>query len=206
MNVRPRTQFFGEFRIPGDKSVTHRAILFNGIARGEAVVTDAAARADCLSSAACMRALGAQVEVDGTSIRVRGAERLRAADCDCGNSGTTMRLLMGLAAGQGVQVRLTGDASLSRRPMERVAAPLRLLGADIETADGHAPRPRAPRAPFRPRGGHQSRQRAGQKRAHPSPLWVRKGRRSSESRCSRATTPSACSRRWGLTSARKAAR
>ena len=86
-----------------------------------------------------MRALGAQVEVDGTSIRVRGAERLRAADCDCGNSGTTMRLLMGLAAGQGVQVRLTGDASLSRRPMERVAAPLRLLGADIETADGHAP-------------------------------------------------------------------
>ena len=139
MNVRPRTQFFGEFRIPGDKSVTHRAILFNGIARGEAVVTDALLGADCLSSAACMRALGAQVEVDGTSIRVRGAERLRAADCDCGNSGTTMRLLMGLAAGQGVQVRLTGDASLSRRPMERVAAPLRLLGADIETADGHAP-------------------------------------------------------------------
>lgn len=139
MNVRPRNEFFGEFRIPGDKSVTHRAILFNGIARGEAVVTDALLGADCLSSAACMRALGAQVEVDGTSIRVRGAERLRAADCDCGNSGTTMRLLMGLAAGQGVQVRLTGDASLSRRPMERVAAPLRLLGADIETADGHAP-------------------------------------------------------------------
>lgn len=139
MNVRPRNEFFGEFRIPGDKSITHRAILFNGIARGEAVITDALLGADCLSSAACMRALGAQVEVDVTSVRVRGAERLRAADCDCGNSGTTMRLLMGLAAGQGVDVRLTGDASLSRRPMERVAAPLRLLGADIATTEGHAP-------------------------------------------------------------------
>ena len=139
MNVRPRNEFFGEFRIPGDKSITHRAILFNGIARGEAVITDALLGADCLSSAACMRALGAQVEVDGTSVRVRGAERLRAADCDCGNSGTTLRLLMGLAAGQGVDVRLTGDASLSRRPMERVAAPLRLLGADIATTEGHAP-------------------------------------------------------------------
>ena len=139
MKIRPRRLFTGDLKIPGDKSITHRAILFNGIASGEAVVTDALLGADCLSSVACMRALGAQIEVEGGSIRVRGAERLRAADCDCGNSGTTMRLLMGLVAGMGVEARLTGDASLSRRPMERVAAPLRLLGADIATTEGHAP-------------------------------------------------------------------
>ena len=139
MKIRPRRLFTGDLKIPGDKSITHRAILFNGIASGEAVVTDALLGADCLSSVACMRALGARIEVEGGSIRVRGAERLRAADCDCGNSGTTMRLLMGLVAGMGVEARLTGDASLSRRPMERVAAPLRLLGADIATTEGHAP-------------------------------------------------------------------
>lgn len=139
MKIRPRFSFSGDFKIPGDKSITHRAVLFNGIAAGEAVVTNALLGADCLSSVACMRALGAQIEVEGDKIHVRGAQGLRAADCDCGNSGTTMRLLMGLVAGQGVDARLTGDDSLSRRPMERVAAPLRLLGADIETAEGHAP-------------------------------------------------------------------
>ena len=139
MKIRPRFSFSGDFKIPGDKSITHRAVLFNGIAAGEAVVTNALLGADCLSSVACMRALGAQIEVEGDKIHVRGAHGLRAADCDCGNSGTTMRLLMGLVAGQGVDARLTGDDSLSRRPMERVAAPLRLLGADIETTEGHAP-------------------------------------------------------------------
>lgn len=139
MKIRPRFSFSGDFKIPGDKSITHRAVLFNGIAAGEAVVTNALLGADCLSSVACMCALGAQIEVEGDKIHVRGAQGLRAADCDCGNSGTTMRLLMGLVAGQGVDARLTGDDSLSRRPMERVAAPLRLLGADIETTEGHAP-------------------------------------------------------------------
>ena len=139
MKIRPRFSFSGDFKIPGDKSITHRAVLFNGIAAGEAVVTNALLGADCLSSVACMRALGAQIEVEGDKIHVRGAQGLRAADCDCGNSGTTMRLLMGLVAGQGVDARLTGDDSLSRRPMGRVAAPLRLLGADIETMEGHAP-------------------------------------------------------------------
>ena len=138
MKIRPRFSFSGDFKIPGDKSITHRAVLFNGIAAGEAVVTNALLGADCLSSVACMRALGAQIEVEGDKIHVRGAQGLRAADCDCGNSGTTMRLLMGLVAGQGVDARLTGDDSLSRRPMERVAAPLRLLGAEIETTGGYA--------------------------------------------------------------------
>lgn len=139
MKIRPRVAFFGDFKIPGDKSITHRAVLFNAIASGEAVVTNALLGADCLSSVACMRALGAHIEVSLDSICVRGTRQLRAADCNCGNSGTTMRLLMGLVAGQGIEARLTGDDSLSRRPMERVAAPLRLLGADIATTEGHAP-------------------------------------------------------------------
>ncbi len=138
MKVLPRREFYGEFAVPGDKSITHRAIMFNGIAEGEALVTGALLGEDCLSTIACMRALGAEAEIEGGAVRVRGA-KLHAADCYCGNSGTTMRLLMGLIAGQRIGATLTGDPSLSSRPMERVAKPLRLLGADIETDGGRAP-------------------------------------------------------------------
>ena len=139
MIVKPCHEICGEYQIPGDKSVTHRAILFNGAAEGEATVTNALLGEDCLSSAACMRALGADVRVDGDVVRVRGVGRFRDAECDCGNSGTTMRLLTGLVAGRGINVRLFGDPSLSSRPMERVAAPLRLLGAKVRTTQGRAP-------------------------------------------------------------------
>ena len=139
MNIAPRREFYGTFDIPGDKSITHRAVMFNAAAEGEALISNALLGEDCLSTAACMRALGAQVDVSGTQVRVRGVPRLRDAECFCGNSGTTMRLLTGLAAGRGVSVRLTGDDSLSHRPMERVAQPLRLLGASVETTGGCAP-------------------------------------------------------------------
>ena len=139
MNIAPRREFYGTFDIPGDKSITHRAVMFNAAAEGEALISNALLGEDCLSTAACMRALGAQADVQGTQVRVRGVPRFRDAECFCGNSGTTMRLLTGLAAGRGVSVRLTGDDSLSQRPMERVAQPLRLLGASVETTDGCAP-------------------------------------------------------------------
>ncbi len=139
MKIGARKEFCGEFIIPGDKSITHRAIMFNAAASGEAAVTNALMGEDCLSTAACMRALGAEVAVEGDTIRVRGAETFRDAECYCGNSGTTIRLLMGLVAGRNVNVVLTGDPSLSARPMERVAKPLRLLGADIRTEGGKAP-------------------------------------------------------------------
>ena len=139
MNIAPRREFYGTFDIPGDKSITHRAVMFNAAAEGEALISNALLGEDCLSTAACMRALGAQVDVSGTQVRVRGVPRFRDAECFCGNSGTTMRLLTGLAAGRGVSVRLTGDDSLSQRPMERVAQPLRLLGASVETTGGCAP-------------------------------------------------------------------
>ena len=139
MNIAPRREFYGTFDIPGDKSITHRAVMFNAAAEGEALISNALLGEDCLSTAACMRALGAQADVQGTQVRVRGVPRFRDAECFCGNSGTTMRLLTGLAAGRGVSVRLTGDDSLSRRPMERIAQPLRLLGASVETTGGCAP-------------------------------------------------------------------
>ena len=139
MNIAPRREFYGTFDIPGDKSITHRAVMFNAAAEGEALISNALLGEDCLSTAACMRALGAQADAQGTQVRVRGVPRFRDAECFCGNSGTTMRLLTGLAAGRGVSVRLTGDDSLSQRPMERVAQPLRLLGASVETTGGCAP-------------------------------------------------------------------
>ena len=139
MKIAPRAAFSGAFTVPGDKSVTHRAILFNAAAEGEAHITGALPGEDCLSSAACMRALGATVEFSGTDVHVVGAPVFRSADCYCGNSGTTMRLLAGLLAGRNVHAVLTGDPSLSARPMERVARPLRQLGAEIATAEGHAP-------------------------------------------------------------------
>lgn len=112
-------KFHGRICHSGDKSITHRAIMFNAIAEGEADITGALLGEDCLSTAACMRALGAKVEIEEGRVHVCGAETLQDASLDCGNSGTTMRLLMGLCAGKRVSVTLTGDESLSKRPMER---------------------------------------------------------------------------------------
>ena len=123
--IRNLGSFEGEFLLPGDKSITHRAVMLNSAAAGEAVITNALCGEDCVSTCACMRALGAKIDVDGSTMRVRGVERFRAGrELDCGNSGTTMRLLTGLVAGKGIDAVLTGDASLSKRPMERVARPL----------------------------------------------------------------------------------
>ncbi|MBO5737595.1 MAG: 3-phosphoshikimate 1-carboxyvinyltransferase [Clostridia bacterium] len=135
-----REYFDGEFYLPGDKSITHRAVMLNAGAKGEAVIENALMGEDCLSTCACMRALGAKVEIDGTTLRVQGVEDfLSGKELDCGNSGTTMRLLTGFVAGKGISAKLYGDASLSTRPMNRVAEPLALLGAAVKTTDGHAP-------------------------------------------------------------------
>ncbi len=138
--IRSREYFAGEFELPGDKSVTHRAVMLNGGAEGEAVVTNALMGEDCLSTCRCMRALGAQIDVDGTTLRVRGTPHFRRGqELNCGNSGTTIRLLTGFAAGKEIDGTLYGDESLSSRPMTRVAEPLSMLGAEVKTTDGHAP-------------------------------------------------------------------
>lgn len=140
LEIKPRAYFEGEFDLPGDKSITHRAVMFNGAAEGEAVITNALLGEDCLSTCECMRALGADVRVEGNTIYVKGTQNfLDGARLNCGNSGTTIRLLSGLLAGKRVHATLFGDESLSKRPMGRVAQPLEKLGANVATTQGCAP-------------------------------------------------------------------
>jgi 3-phosphoshikimate 1-carboxyvinyltransferase len=131
--VRAARRLEGEVHLPGDKSISHRALMLNAVADGEACVDGLSNGADVASTAACLRALG--VEIEDGRVAGRGLAGLRepAGPLDCGNSGTTMRLLAGLLAGRPFTVTLIGDGSLSRRPMDRVVAPLRLMGALAET-------------------------------------------------------------------------
>lgn len=124
----------GEIQLPPDKSISHRALILNALARGEARLQNLSPARDVQSTAACLRQLG--VELGQGWIRGRGPEGLHqpSGPLDCGNSGTTMRLLAGLVAGRPLEATLIGDASLSSRPMERVAEPLRRMGAWVETS------------------------------------------------------------------------
>ena len=131
----------GSISPPGDKSISHRLALMSLLAEGGCRLENMASGQDVSTSLKAAARLGAQVSGQGTEYDVIGAGRqvTDTADIDCGNSGTTMRLLMGLLAGLPGNYTLTGDDSLSRRPMERVAAPLRRMGAQVECTDGHAP-------------------------------------------------------------------
>ena len=131
-------QVFGTTRVPGDKSISHRALLTAALARGTSVVRGALAAADVQSTARVLRQLGVRVSPlrDGVNVSVRGARfRSPRATLECGNSGSTARLVLGAIAGQSVRARLTGDASLRRRPMRRVIEPLVAMGATIGASD-----------------------------------------------------------------------
>ena len=127
--MRSARKLEGAITIPGDKSISHRALILGAVASGESRVRGLSAGADVQSTASCLRAVG--VEIDGSIVRGRGMDGLRASSrpLDCGNSGTTMRLLAGLLAAQRFSSELIGDESLSRRPMDRVVDPLRQMGA-----------------------------------------------------------------------------
>jgi 3-phosphoshikimate 1-carboxyvinyltransferase len=131
----------GRFRPPGDKSVSHRVALFSLLAEGRCQVSGYSTCADCASTLAAVHALGGGVEHSDDTVELTGAagRLVPQADIDCGNSGTTMRLLSGILAGRPGRYTLDGDASLRRRPMERVAEPLRRMGADVRTQDGRPP-------------------------------------------------------------------
>lgn len=132
----------GMLRMPSDKSIGHRALIANAVASGEATIRLAAPGADLGSTITCLRALGVSVEVaswsGGVDVRILGSPELPSGtrQLDCGNSGTTMRLLAGLTAARDGSTILDGDASLRRRPMERVAGPLRAMGASVTTSRG----------------------------------------------------------------------
>jgi 3-phosphoshikimate 1-carboxyvinyltransferase len=141
--VRPAHNIYGSLRLPGDKSISHRYAMLGAFAEGTSRFTNFSTGADCASTLACMEALGAKVNrLSGDAVEVTGvAGRVRPANhpLDCGNSGTTMRIISGLLAPQQGSFTLIGDASLSRRPMERVRKPLQAMGARIALTDGHAP-------------------------------------------------------------------
>lgn len=129
----------GIVHVPGDKSISHRAVILNAVAGGQARITNFLPGADCLSTIACVRALGVVVEHEGAEVQVHGAglHGLREPTdvLDCGNSGTTLRLLTGLLAGAPLFAVLTGDASLRSRPQRRIVVPLRALGAWLDGRD-----------------------------------------------------------------------
>lgn len=142
--VTPAERVAGSIRVPGDKSVSHRALMLGGLAAGTTTVDGFLDSEDCLATLGALRAMGVDIERPSAhAVRVHGVglHGLRGVErpLDMGNAGTAMRLFMGLLAGQKFDSTLVGDASLMKRPMERAARPLREMGASIETVDGKPP-------------------------------------------------------------------
>ncbi len=142
--VQPARSVTGRVRVPGDKSISHRTLMLGGIAEGRTEVSGFLASADCLATLEAFRGMGVAVDrraATSLTVHGRGLDGLAAPSkvLDMGNAGTAIRLSMGLLAGQRFESVLTGDASLRSRPMERVARPLRQMGADILTTDGKPP-------------------------------------------------------------------
>ena len=145
--VRPARNVRGSVRLPGDKSISHRYAMLAGIAEGPSRLENYSTGADCASTLGCMRSLGVAWErnhKDGAdnTIEVQGSGLALSAPThalDCGNSGSTMRMLSGIVAGQKFTSEMIGDESLSRRPMARVIAPLSAMGAQIASQEGRPP-------------------------------------------------------------------
>jgi len=143
MRITPANAVNGEVKLPGDKSISHRAAIFSAIASGRTVISNYSRAEDCRSTLQCLRQLGVQIEETPATVTVEGVGKrgLQAPlePLDCGNSGTTMRLLAGILAGQSFDSVLTGDRSLSKRPMRRIIEPLTLMNATIESENDCAP-------------------------------------------------------------------
>src|SRR5260370_23491752 len=147
--VRPAKNVLGALRLPGDKSISHRYAMLGALAEGTTRLTNFSTGADCASTLACLRQLGCAVQKTAEGvIEIEGRERLAkpAESLDCGNSGSTMRMMCGILAGHDFECEMHGDESLSRRPMGRVMTPLRLMGAKITAGAGDRP-------PLRVQGG-----------------------------------------------------
>ena len=140
--IRPAKSLNGSVRLPGDKSISHRYAMLGGIAEGTTKLEDFSTGADCASTLGCLRALGVQWERKDASVTIRGrglSLQPPSAPLNCGNSGSTIRMLSGILAGQEFTSELVGDESLSRRPMARIIKPLEMMGARIESAEGGRP-------------------------------------------------------------------
>lgn len=132
----------GEITIPADKSISHRAVMFSSLAKGISRIENFSRGADCLSTLEVFKSLGVEAEFEnGKTLIINSKNGISKPNTDlyCGNSGTTMRLMSGILAGQNFDSVLTGDESLSKRPMKRVISPLEMMGAKIESLEGKAP-------------------------------------------------------------------
>lgn len=143
MIIKRAEKLNGDIALPGDKSISHRAAMLGAMAEGVTRISNFATSADCASTLDCLTALGVEVNRDGGTVEIRGAGKQGlaqpAAPLDCGNSGTTARLISGILAGNPITTELRGDESLSSRPMNRVIDPLKSMGAEIRSADGRLP-------------------------------------------------------------------
>lgn len=143
MRIRPARRINGTLSLPGDKSISHRAAITGALAHGTSHIENFSMNEDCAATLSCLRDLGVRAELETGALNIEGVglKGLRApgSELDCGNSGSTMRMLAGVLAGQDFESVLTGDESLRRRPMKRIIEPLQMMGARIESTDGRAP-------------------------------------------------------------------
>ena len=141
MEIKKQTNLRGELTVPGDKSISHRAVMFGSLAQGTTKITHFLEGADCLSTISCFRKMGIDIERNASEILVhgKGLHGLSAPSetLDVGNSGTTTRLISGILAGQSFTSELNGDASIQSRPMKRIMTPLLSMGADIVSLRGN---------------------------------------------------------------------
>ena len=153
--VQPANKLEGRLNLPPDKSISHRSAMFAAISEGESVIENYSEAADPQSTLSCLRQLGVSIREQAGMLRIRGAGRdgliAPDEDLDCGNSGTTMRLLSGIVGGAGISCRLTGDESLSARTMKRIIDPLNKMGISIDGRDGiYAPLAMSREKPLQP--------------------------------------------------------
>jgi 3-phosphoshikimate 1-carboxyvinyltransferase len=143
MKIKPAARIRGTVSVPGDKSISHRAAIIAALADGPSQLANYSTSQDCASTLSCLRSLGVRIQQDDNEVRIDGVgtRGFRAATTpfDCGNSGSTMRLLAGVLAAQGFDSVLTGDASLCARPMKRIVEPLTLMGARVHTESDRPP-------------------------------------------------------------------
>jgi 3-phosphoshikimate 1-carboxyvinyltransferase len=141
--ITPAGPLQGSIQLPGDKSISHRYAMLASVAEGTSVIRNYSSGADCHSTLRCIRTLGIPVTVNGREVTIEGrgltGYRAPGEDLDAGNSGSTIRMLSGLLAGQSFRSRLVGDESLSKRPMQRVMGPLQQMGARLSARDGKFP-------------------------------------------------------------------
>lgn len=141
--IRPARNVYGSLRLPGDKSISHRYAMLGAFAEGTSRFTNFSTGADCASTLACMETLGAQVRRPASGVieitGLAGRATAPGQPLDCGNSGSSMRMISGLLTAQTGQFTLIGDTSLSRRPMGRIQKPLEQMGARLTLTEGHAP-------------------------------------------------------------------